>query len=68
MLMCAFFRETRRLLERLVYVSAQDFPVTVVQVASWYLLRHLHAKNDPELINVSIQPPHLKHLQNVDLT
>lgn len=48
-------RETRRLLERLVYVSSQDFPVTVVQVASWYLLRHLHAKNDEELINVSAQ-------------
>lgn len=43
-------RETRRLLERLVYV--QDLPVTVVQVASWYLLRHLHAKNDQELLNV----------------
>lgn len=46
-------RETRRLLERLVYV--QDFPVTVVQVASWYLLRHLHAKNDQELMNVLLQ-------------
>ncbi|XP_061584934.1 tetratricopeptide repeat protein 37 [Cololabis saira] len=45
-------RETRRLLERLVYVSSPDFPVTVVQVASWYLLRHLHAKNDEELIKV----------------
>uniref|UniRef100_A0A8D3BWL5 SKI3 subunit of superkiller complex n=1 Tax=Scophthalmus maximus TaxID=52904 RepID=A0A8D3BWL5_SCOMX len=44
-------RETRRLLERLVYVSSQDFPATLVQVASWYLLRHLHAKNDQELIN-----------------
>lgn len=46
-------RETRRLLERSVYVSSDDFPVTVVQVASWYLLRHLHAKNDQELLNVS---------------
>uniref|UniRef100_A0AAQ5YSF1 Tetratricopeptide repeat domain 37 n=1 Tax=Amphiprion ocellaris TaxID=80972 RepID=A0AAQ5YSF1_AMPOC len=46
-------RETRRLLERLVYVPSQEFPVTVVQVASWYLLRHLHAKNDQELMNVS---------------
>ncbi|XP_038559572.1 tetratricopeptide repeat protein 37 [Micropterus salmoides] len=44
-------RETRRLLERLIIVPSQDFPVTVVQVASWYLLRHLHAKNDQELIN-----------------
>lgn len=51
---CLLGRETRRLLERLIYVSSQDFPVTVVQVASWYLLRHLHAKNDQELINVSI--------------
>lgn len=51
-------RETRRLLERLVYVPTHDFPVTVVQVASWYLLRHLNAKNDQELMSVSIQPPH----------
>ncbi|XP_071783567.2 superkiller complex protein 3 [Centroberyx gerrardi] len=48
-------RETRRLLERLVYVSSQDFPVTVVQVASWYLLRHLHAKNDQELMDVLLE-------------
>uniref|UniRef100_A0A3Q2QUL0 SKI3 subunit of superkiller complex n=1 Tax=Fundulus heteroclitus TaxID=8078 RepID=A0A3Q2QUL0_FUNHE len=48
-------RETRRLLERLVYVSSGDFPVTVVQVASWYLLRHLLAKNDQELVNVLLQ-------------
>uniref|UniRef100_A0A3Q1HHR7 Uncharacterized protein n=1 Tax=Anabas testudineus TaxID=64144 RepID=A0A3Q1HHR7_ANATE len=48
-------RETRRLLERLVYVSSQDLPVTVVQVASWYLLRHLHGKNDQELINALLQ-------------
>uniref|UniRef100_A0A3Q3MVM9 SKI3 subunit of superkiller complex n=1 Tax=Labrus bergylta TaxID=56723 RepID=A0A3Q3MVM9_9LABR len=48
-------RETRRLLERLVYAPSQDIPVTVVQVAGWYLLRHLHAKNDQELINVLLQ-------------
>lgn len=48
-------RETRRLLEKLVYVPSLDVPVTVVQVASWYLLRHLHAKNDEELINVLLQ-------------
>ncbi|XP_041643550.1 tetratricopeptide repeat protein 37 [Cheilinus undulatus] len=48
-------RETRRLLERLVYVSSREFPVTVLQVASWYLLRHLHAKNDEELMNVLLQ-------------
>lgn len=46
-------RETRRSLERLTCVSSQDFPVTVVQVARWYLLRHLHAKGDEELIKVS---------------
>ncbi|XP_035514221.1 tetratricopeptide repeat protein 37 [Morone saxatilis] len=48
-------RETRRLLERLVYVPSQEFPVTVVQVASWYLLRHLHVKDDQELLNVLLQ-------------
>nr|XP_046243032.1 tetratricopeptide repeat protein 37 isoform X2 [Scatophagus argus] len=48
-------RETRRLLERLVDAPPQDFPVTVVQVASWYLLRHLLAKNDEELVNVLLQ-------------
>uniref|UniRef100_A0A1A8BCW9 Tetratricopeptide repeat domain 37 n=1 Tax=Nothobranchius kadleci TaxID=1051664 RepID=A0A1A8BCW9_NOTKA len=48
-------RETRRLLERLVYASSESVPVTVVQVASWYLLRHLQAKNDQELINVLLQ-------------
>lgn len=56
---CVLCRETRRLLERLVYVSSHDFPVTVVHVASWYLLRHLHSKNDQELISVSIWPPHI---------
>uniref|UniRef100_A0A665T6Y8 Tetratricopeptide repeat domain 37 n=1 Tax=Echeneis naucrates TaxID=173247 RepID=A0A665T6Y8_ECHNA len=53
-------RETRRLLERLVYASAQDIPGTVVQVASWYLLRHLHAKNDQELIAVLLQHAKMK--------
>ncbi|CAN9513348.1 unnamed protein product [Ophioblennius macclurei] len=48
-------RETRRSLEKLVYSPSRDFPVTVVQVASWYLLRHLHAKNDEELLNVLLQ-------------
>uniref|UniRef100_A0A8C3ATB7 SKI3 subunit of superkiller complex n=1 Tax=Cyclopterus lumpus TaxID=8103 RepID=A0A8C3ATB7_CYCLU len=51
-------RETRRLLERLAY--AQDYPVTVAQVSSWYLLRHLHAKNDQELINVLLQHAKMK--------
>ncbi|KAJ8006135.1 hypothetical protein DPEC_G00125100 [Dallia pectoralis] len=44
-------RETRRLLERLVYSLAQAYPETVVCVASWYLLRHLHAKDDQELMD-----------------
>lgn len=47
-------RDTRRLLEKLVYVSLSA-PVTVVQVASWYLLRHLHSKNDEELIKVLLE-------------
>uniref|UniRef100_A0A667YAC5 SKI3 subunit of superkiller complex n=1 Tax=Myripristis murdjan TaxID=586833 RepID=A0A667YAC5_9TELE len=51
-------RETRRLLERLVSVPSGDVPVTVMQVASWYLLRHLHAKNDQELMDVSMQSVH----------
>lgn len=52
--LCVFCRETRRLLDKLLYFSSQNVPVTVVQVCSWYLLRHLHAKNDEELINVSL--------------
>ncbi|XP_033828592.1 tetratricopeptide repeat protein 37 [Periophthalmus magnuspinnatus] len=47
-------RDTRRFLEKLVYVS-QDAPITVVQVASWYLLRHLHGKNDEEVIKVLLE-------------
>ncbi|XP_034296590.1 superkiller complex protein 3 isoform X2 [Pantherophis guttatus] len=42
-------RETRRMLERVVYQSG--FPETVVSVARWYLLRHLYAKDDYELID-----------------
>ncbi|XP_057688617.1 tetratricopeptide repeat protein 37 isoform X2 [Corythoichthys intestinalis] len=48
-------RETRRLLEKLVYVPSRELPVTVVHVASWYLLRHLHFKNDQELIHVLME-------------
>lgn len=43
-------RETRRLLERVVYQPG--YPKSIVSTARWYLLRHLHAKNDYELINV----------------
>ncbi|EPQ10979.1 Tetratricopeptide repeat protein 37 [Myotis brandtii] len=42
-------RETRRLLERLVYQPG--YPKSIVSTARWYLLRHLHAKNDGELID-----------------
>lgn len=45
-------RETRRLLERLVYYALPDQPKTVSSVARWYLLRHLHAKDDLELMDV----------------
>ncbi|XP_063151480.1 superkiller complex protein 3 [Candoia aspera] len=45
-------RETRRMLERVVYQSG--FPETVVTVARWYLLRHLYAKDDYELIDALI--------------
>ncbi|KAM4616936.1 superkiller complex protein 3-like [Polymixia lowei] len=48
-------RETRCLLERLVYISSQDYPGTAVEVASWYLLRHLHAKNDQELMDTLLE-------------
>uniref|UniRef100_A0A8D1JZZ9 Superkiller complex protein 3 n=1 Tax=Sus scrofa TaxID=9823 RepID=A0A8D1JZZ9_PIG len=43
-------RETRRLLERVVYQPG--YPKSIVSTARWYLLRHLHAKNDYELIDV----------------
>ncbi|XP_061478330.1 superkiller complex protein 3 isoform X2 [Rhineura floridana] len=45
-------RETRRMLERVVYQPGN--PETVVSVARWYLLRHLYAKNDYELIDVLV--------------
>lgn len=43
-------RETRRMLERVVYQPAN--PETIVSVARWYLLQHLYAKDDCELIDV----------------
>ncbi|KFQ89523.1 Tetratricopeptide repeat protein 37, partial [Phoenicopterus ruber ruber] len=46
-------RETRRMLERLFYQPGN--PETIVSVARWYLLRHLYAKDDYELIDVLIQ-------------
>ncbi|XP_048359260.1 tetratricopeptide repeat protein 37 [Sphaerodactylus townsendi] len=45
-------RETRRMLERVVYQLR--YPETVVSVARWYLLRHLYAKDDYELIDALI--------------
>ncbi|XP_062310352.1 superkiller complex protein 3 [Osmerus eperlanus] len=44
-------RETRRLLERVVYDPSRSSPHTVQSVARWYLLRHLHAKDDLELMD-----------------
>ncbi|XP_041278143.1 tetratricopeptide repeat protein 37 isoform X4 [Onychostruthus taczanowskii] len=46
-------RETRRMLERVVYQPAN--PETIVSVARWYLLQHLYAKDDCELIDVLIE-------------
>lgn len=46
-------RETRRMLERIVYQPAN--PKTIVSVARWYLLQHLYAKDDCELIDVLIE-------------
>ncbi|XP_068279219.1 superkiller complex protein 3 isoform X2 [Nyctibius grandis] len=46
-------RETRRMLERLVYQPGN--PESIVSVARWYLLQHLHAKDDYELIDVLIE-------------
>uniref|UniRef100_A0A8C5U7Z4 Tetratricopeptide repeat domain 37 n=1 Tax=Malurus cyaneus samueli TaxID=2593467 RepID=A0A8C5U7Z4_9PASS len=43
-------RETRRMLERVIYQPGN--PETVVSVARWYLLQHLYAKDDCELIDV----------------
>ncbi|KAG9354327.1 hypothetical protein JZ751_001032 [Albula glossodonta] len=45
-------RETRRLFERIVYNSGPAYPETVTFVARWHLLRHLHAKDDLELMDV----------------
>uniref|UniRef100_A0A671QR44 Tetratricopeptide repeat protein 37-like n=1 Tax=Sinocyclocheilus anshuiensis TaxID=1608454 RepID=A0A671QR44_9TELE len=44
-------RETRRLLEKIVYASASGSSETIASVARWYLLRHLHTKDDLELID-----------------
>lgn len=43
-------RETRRMLERVVYQPGN--PETIVSVARWYLMQHLYAKDDYELIDV----------------
>uniref|UniRef100_A0A2K6TR00 SKI3 subunit of superkiller complex n=1 Tax=Saimiri boliviensis boliviensis TaxID=39432 RepID=A0A2K6TR00_SAIBB len=45
-------RETRRLLERVVYQPG--YPKSIVSTARWYLLRHLYAKDDYELIDVLV--------------
>ncbi|XP_010139963.1 PREDICTED: tetratricopeptide repeat protein 37-like, partial [Buceros rhinoceros silvestris] len=46
-------RETRRLFERVVYHPGN--PETIVSVARWYLLQHLYAKDDQELIDVLVE-------------
>ncbi|XP_072439260.1 superkiller complex protein 3 isoform X1 [Chiloscyllium punctatum] len=46
-------RETRRLLERVVYQPG--YTESIASVGRWYLLRHLWAKNDDELITVLLQ-------------
>ncbi|XP_060239564.1 superkiller complex protein 3 [Meriones unguiculatus] len=46
-------RETRRLLERVVYQPG--YPSSIVSTARWYLLRHLYAKDDHELIDVLVK-------------
>ncbi|XP_078070894.1 superkiller complex protein 3 isoform X1 [Mustelus asterias] len=51
-------RETRRLLERVVYQPG--YTESIASVARWYLLRHLWAKNDDELITVLLQNAKLK--------
>ncbi|XP_073534422.1 superkiller complex protein 3 [Phyllobates terribilis] len=43
-------RKTRQLLEKVVYHAVCS--ESVASVARWYLLRHLHAKNDDQLIEV----------------
>ncbi|XP_042305349.1 tetratricopeptide repeat protein 37 isoform X2 [Sceloporus undulatus] len=45
-------RDTRRMLERVVYQPG--YPETIVSVARWYLLRHLYAKDDYELIDALV--------------
>lgn len=40
------------MLERVVYQPGN--PETMVSVARWYLLQHLYAKDDQELIDVSL--------------
>eukprot|EP00062_Callorhinchus_milii_P008557 gi/632951387/ref/XP_007891266.1/ PREDICTED: tetratricopeptide repeat protein 37 isoform X1 [Callorhinchus milii] len=51
-------RETRRLLERVVYQPG--YPESIASVGRWYLLRHLWVKNDDELITVLLQDAKLK--------
>lgn len=46
-------RETRRMLERVVYQPGN--PESIVSVARWYLLQHLYAKDDYELIDVLVE-------------
>ncbi|PIO34399.1 hypothetical protein AB205_0164020, partial [Aquarana catesbeiana] len=46
-------RKTRQLLEKVVYQTGCS--ETIAAIARWYLLRHLHAKNDDQLIEVLLE-------------
>ncbi|KAG8456370.1 hypothetical protein GDO86_002231 [Hymenochirus boettgeri] len=46
-------RKTRQLLEKVVYQTG--ISEMTASVARWYLLRHLHAKNDDQLIEVLLE-------------
>uniref|UniRef100_A0A4W4FY58 Tetratricopeptide repeat domain 37 n=1 Tax=Electrophorus electricus TaxID=8005 RepID=A0A4W4FY58_ELEEL len=48
-------RDTRRLLEKIVYSPTSRDATTVASVARWYLLRHLHAKDDLQLIDTLVE-------------
>ncbi|XP_010167300.2 LOW QUALITY PROTEIN: tetratricopeptide repeat protein 37, partial [Antrostomus carolinensis] len=48
-------RETRRMLKERKMVYQPGNPETIASVARWYLLQHLYAKDDCELIDVLIE-------------
>uniref|UniRef100_A0A8C5M4M7 SKI3 subunit of superkiller complex n=2 Tax=Leptobrachium leishanense TaxID=445787 RepID=A0A8C5M4M7_9ANUR len=56
-------RKTRQLLEKVVYQTGCS--KTIASVARWYLLRHLHAKDDDQLIDVLLQNAKVNEDQRV---